>query len=115
MTCECVSIEYPSIKLIPLVDTAIKNLEIDLGKTEERIESRRNTHKNKNWLSKIFGSNPDIGYDPYFSNWDDLWLTNRVRRELRVLRTIKLCAENSEIVRISGSDLARVDELAGNC
>lgn len=110
MTCESVTVEYPSSKLLALVNDAIINQTTEKKLLEKEQQQREDYFKSLPWYKKWRSPSDwqDLNYWNYCTQHSD------VTESLRELNKIRLVAEISEVVRISGDCLARIDKWAGN-
>ena len=119
MTCESVTVEYPSSKLLNLVNAAIDKQNHDLAvfksendkKDAEQIrwfDSLTRFQKFwrvQDWLVENGKFRVDI--------WNERYDERDCKRALSELRKVALACRGGDVVRISGDCLARIDAWAG--
>lgn len=110
MTCECVSVEYPSSKLLRLVNNAIVNQATEKIWLEDEQKKREDAYEALPWYKKWTGPRDWQNVD----YWNYCICHGHVTDSLRELNQVRLVAESSEVVRITGDCLARIDAWAGN-
>ncbi len=111
MTCECVSVQYPSNKLLPLVNAAIENQKTELELLSTNRRSRIKEYKSFPWYKRVVKKDPE---DPCGESWSYHWNRSMHDDALRCLNSIRLSAEAGDTVWINGDTLAKIDEWAGN-
>lgn len=121
MTCDCISVEYPSARLLPLVNVAIENQSIDLKLAIERNDERNSNEVKffnslssfkKWWMYNGWDKNADgsLNVEYMHQRYDEQVIKGRLLELNNVRRTAEYC----DTVRLSGDCLARIDKWAGN-
>jgi hypothetical protein len=106
MTCEYVTVDYPSEKLIPLLDKAILGISQEITDKETVVNERTKAYNSLKWWEQIFTEEPH-GFGG--SNWIDEWQISRRLNEKQNLKNIRNLASVGETVRMDGTTLNAID------
>ncbi len=114
MSCDSITVEYPSVRLLPLVNAAIAHQMCELALIRKDHDDKILEYSQMSWFKKLNNFHPN---DNHYGNSHWFNYTNHMqnlKESIWDLKKILLAAESVDTVRLTGDCLSRIDELAGN-
>ena len=116
MSCENVTVDYPSEKLIPILNRALNRLRLEIQLIDKLVSDNTEAYNAKPWYKKIFAADPDdwrsIGEKN--SNWNHGWERHWMVDFASEIEDVVTAAKHCDTVRLSGECLRKIDKWSSH-